>query len=189
MTNEEIISGIISGNRYALAALVDTFQQQIIKTAYYFTASMEEAEDITQEVLMEIVQSAGNFRGNAGLSTWIYRITVNKSLNQIRKNKRKMIFIRIGNLFAERDSSFREPSHDETVFDRLESKELLNKALGALPERQRTAFVLHKFDELSYKEIASIMQVTLPTVESLIQRAKAGLQKTLRPHFPEYSKS
>ena len=82
-----------------------------------------------------------------------------------------------------------EPSTAPAGFDQEEKRDLLHKAIGRLPENQRIAFVLSKFDDQSYKQIADIMKIGLPAVESLIHRAKLNLQKLLIRHFSEYQKT
>ncbi len=189
MTDRELIQGILQHDRHAIKELVERFQRQIIKTAYYFTSDMNEAEDITQEVLMEVLNSAGGFRGDSELSTWIYRITVNKSLNQVRKNKRMEIMVRIGNLFNGKNVAAAEPYTNETLTGSRESREILHQAVQSLPAMQRKAFILHKYEELSHREVADVMQVSIPAVESMIHRAKINLRKKLSPFFPEDTKS
>jgi RNA polymerase sigma-70 factor (ECF subfamily) len=192
MTDQELIEGIIKRDRIAIRQFVDQYQEKVIKTAYYFLGNMEDAEDLSQDIFLEIMESIKKFRKEASFSTWVYRITVNKSLNRIRKNKRSAMISHLESLF--RPSQERETCHPEipaTNFIPMEEEEnrmLLHRAIGSLPENQRISFVLHKFEERSYKEISEIMSISLSSVESLIHRAKMNLQKRLIPNFPEYSK-
>ena len=89
MTEQELIDGLITQNKDAIQHLVDNYQKKVIKTAYYFVANMEDAEDLSQEVFLEILKSISRYKKNASLYTWIYRITVNKSLDYLRKQKRE----------------------------------------------------------------------------------------------------
>jgi RNA polymerase sigma factor (sigma-70 family) len=91
MTDQELLQGIIDRDKTAVQYLVRRFHKQVIKTAYYFVHDMKDAEDLAQDVCIEILESARNFRGNASLNTWIYRITVNKSLNFIRAEFRATV--------------------------------------------------------------------------------------------------
>jgi RNA polymerase sigma-70 factor (ECF subfamily) len=191
MTDQELLQGIIDRDKTAVQYLVRRFHKQVIKTAYYFVHDMKDAEDLAQDVCIEILESARNFRGNASLNTWIYRITVNKSLNFIRKNKRTMGFSRIDTDSGRHNGSEQglpaEPVFHDTKVEDDERRHLLEQSILSLPENQRTAFVLHKYDELPYKEIAEIMNTSLSSVESLIHRAKLGLQKRLMSQFSEYT--
>ncbi len=192
MTDAELILGILRRDRQAFQYLLDTYQKQVVKTAYYFTGNMEDAEDLSQDIFLEIIASAASFRHSASLSTWIYRITVNRSLNQIKKNKRRDIFQRLGTLFQVKTNGKHvsmEPAGYITNTEDDERRQLLNHAINTLPENQRIAFVLCKYEELPYKEICEVMNLSLPSVESLIHRAKINLQNKLSVHFPELKKN
>jgi RNA polymerase sigma-70 factor, ECF subfamily len=191
MSDQELIVGIQNRDKKVIQQLVSKYHKQVIKTAYYFLKSMDDAEDLAQEVCIEILESAGKFKGDSSFSTWIYRITVNKSLNFIRKRKRSELMGNIENLFRKSTTGNKpqlaEPSLNDTGIEDKEKETLIHEAVYRLPENQKTAFILSKYDELSYKQIAEIMNVSLASVESLIQRAKHNLQKSLVLHFSEYS--
>ncbi len=191
MTEQELIDGIIAGDKLAVESLVNRYHQRVIKTAYHFLKDMDDAEDLAQDVCLQLLESIPRFRKDASLSTWIYRITVNKSLNHLRKNKKNQWIERIEMLFQSNPENSRskswEPSSEPTVLDDKERKRILEKAINGLPENQRTAFILSKYEELSYKQIAEIMEVSLASVESYLQRAKQNLQKELIGYFQEYS--
>ncbi len=192
MTDSELIEGIRRRDRRAFQHLVDEYQEKVIRTAWHFTGNMEDAEDISQETFVDVIRYLPNFRGSASLSTWIYRITVNKSLNMIRKQKRKLWMVRLESLFGAGHGGEKSgpavPSVPALDPENKEKGELLQAALRRLPENQRIAFVLHRFDDQSYRQIAGIMNISLPAVESLIHRARQNLQKYLLPHFSEYQK-
>jgi RNA polymerase sigma factor (sigma-70 family) len=191
MTDQELIDGIKKQDRAAIRHLVNLYQKKVIKTASYFLGNLEDAEDLSQEIFLEIMASIGKYRQEASFSTWIYRITVNKSLNKSRRNKREAIVSRIGSFFysGEKHGSLADiPARESLPLEEAEQRKLLYRAIGNLTENQRVAFVLHKFEEHSYKEIASVMTLSLSSVESLIHRAKLNLQKSLLPHFSEFSK-
>jgi len=193
MTDQELIEGIKRHDRTAICELVNTYQKKVIKTAYYFLGNMEDAEDLSQETFLEIMESIGTFRKEASFSTWVYRITVNKSLNKVRKNKREAMILRLESLFHSSEEKENNhsgiPSTDCLPYEEQEKCAILYKAIGSLPEKQRIAFILHKFEERSYKEISEIMVMSLSSIESLIHRAKMNLQKRLICHFSEYSKT
>jgi len=191
MTEQELIDGLIIQNKESIQCLVNNYQKNVIKTAYYFVANMEDAEDLSQEVFLEILKSVGRFKKNASLYTWIYRITVNKSLDHLRRQKRRDAlhqigtFIKVSNDGTNRNDT--EPAVMDNRNDDKEKRKILDNAVNSLPENQKIAFILNKYDELSYKEIAEIMNLSLLSVESLIHRAKMNLQKKLMNHFSEYA--
>jgi len=191
MTDQELIDGIINHNKEAINYLVKNYQNNVIKTAYYFVDNMEDAEDISQEVMMEVVKSIDRYKKNANLYTWIYRITVNRSLDHLRRQKRRSIvkrlesFVRISN-DGEKQFPY-ELATSDTRNEDIEKRKILDNAIGSLPRNQKIAFNLSKYDELPYREIAEIMNLSLSSVESLIFRAKMNLQKKLVHYFSEYS--
>lgn len=191
MTDQELITGILNHDKPVVQFLVAKYHKQVIKTAFHFVHDMDDAEDLAQDVCIEILESIGQFKKTSTLSTWIYRITVNKSLNFVRKNKRKQLVHQFESFFRKGDnpSEIRvtEPSEYDKRFENNERRQILEKAVNSLPENQKTAFILNKYEELSYKEITEIMNLSLPSVESLLQRAKQNLQKKLIVQFTEYS--
>lgn len=189
MTDQELIAGIIARDKHAVQFLVSTYHQQVIKTAHHFVGNMDDAEDLAQDVCIEILESIRHFKGSSALSTWIYRVTVNKSLNFIRKNKRKQLIGQVESLFKRSNEEHKvaEPIHRDTTFEDKERRQLLERSINNLPENQRIAFVLSKYEDLPYKQIAEIMNVSIASVESLLQRAKQNLQKKLIHQFSEYS--
>jgi RNA polymerase sigma-70 factor (ECF subfamily) len=126
----------------------------------------------------------GRFRGDSKLSTWVYRIAVNKSLNHIRKNRQARLTLSIEQLIrgprsGENEFSMEEPGKMDHKLEKKELVDVLNKAINSLPENQRIAFTLSKYDDMAYLDIAEVMDISLSAVESLIHRAKLNLQKRL----------
>ncbi len=192
MTDRELIEGLSVRERTSINYLVNAYQKSVIKTAYYFIGNIEDAEDLSQEIFLEIIKSIDSFRGEASLSTWIYRIAVNRSINIIRKNNRRNIFTSIEQFFQitgePGNNEKKEPSDDHDPLDEEETRKYLAKAINELSENQRIAFVLNKYEELSYKEISAIMNLSVSAIESLIHRAKTNLQGKLVCHFSQYTK-
>jgi len=191
MTDQELITGILNNDKPAIQFLVSKYHKQVITTAYHFVHDMNDAEDLAQDVCIEILESIEHFNRTSSLSTWIYRVTVNKSLNFVRKNKRKQLVKQFETFFYKEDnngsSKISEPSANDNPYDNNERKQILDNAINSLPENQKTAFILNKYEELSYKEITEIMNLSLASVESLLQRAKKNLQMKLIVQFSEYS--
>ncbi len=191
MNEQELIDGLIIQNRESIQYLVNNYQKNVIKTAYYFVANMEDAEDLSQEVFLEILKSIGRYKKKSSLNTWIYRITVNKSLDHLRKQKRRDVLHQLGTFIQIShdgpNSYVNEPVTVDTGNDEKEKRKILDNAVNSLHENQKIAFILNKYDELPYKEIAEIMNLSLSSVESLIHRAKMNLQKKLVNYFSEYA--
>ena len=176
-------------NENNLQQLVETYKSLVLNTAINFLQHREEAEDITQDVFIEVYQSLSKFKEQSSISTWIYRITVNKCLDHLRAKKRKKRFGFITSLFhPETGEVLHEVSHFDHPGIELEKKEkarFLFQAIETLPENQKTAFILWHIEELPQKEIARIMQSSVKAVESLLQRAKTNLRKELEKIYPE----
>lgn len=184
MDEKELIHKIADNDQLAFKYLVDRYQNLVIKTCYRLIGNQRDAEDVAQEVFFQIYKSAKNFRAEAKLSSWIYRIAVNRSLNFLRDQKRNHWLKSLSSTFNDKSETATEMIVNEA--DRpdsnLEAKErshILQKAIDCLSEKQRVAFTLHKFQGLTYQEIADVMQRSVASVESLIHRAKLNLQKRL----------
>lgn len=181
-TDINIVKEIQNGSQQAFIKLIDDFQKTVLTTCMGFVHNISDAQDITQDVFIEVFESISKFRGDAKLSTWIYRIAVNKSLNFIRNNKKRKFFKSIDILFDGNTQKIDVIDTSSEPHEQMEQNEIaivLNKAIDSLPKKQQIAFVMHKYDDLSYKQIAEVMEVSLASVESLIFRAKANLQKRL----------
>ncbi len=175
---------IRQGDEKAFRELVECYQNKVYRTCYGMLHNDMDADDVTQEVFIEVFRSADRFKGESKISTWLYRIAINKSLNFLRAKKRKNFFQSIGL------SSEIQVADDEVNFDiktdRIREEQRLsemNNIIDSLPVNQRTAFLLHHINDLSYKEISETMQLTVSSVESLIFRAKRNLQKKILRDF------
>lgn len=152
--------------------------------ALQYVQNMEDAEEITQDVFLSIYQSIDSFREESKLSTWIYRITINKSIDLINKRNRKKRFAFLTSLFnSENDKLIHEPVHFNHPGVQLEHKEALKNLfvlINQLPEKQQTTLILIKIEQKSLVETANIMEISPKAVESLLHRAKVNLQKKLQ---------
>ncbi len=184
MTENEIIQKLQQGNEQAFKQLVENYQKLVVNTCFGMVHNIEDAEDIAQEVFIEVFRSIQNFRADSKISTWLYRIAVNRSLNFIRDNKRKKWFHSIEDVVKGKTPQLSQIHHrnSETPDNEMENSQrarILHEAIDSLPENQKTAFTLNKYEDLSYKEISEIMNLSVSSVESLIHRAKIKLQKKL----------
>ena len=182
MTEQELIYGLRNGEEWAFRELVNRFQDRVFNTSLGLLQNSADAEDIAQEVFIQVYRSINNFKEESSLATWIYRITVTKSLDHLRSKKRKKRFGFISNLFGADNKPVYDPAefnHPGVQLDRKEDAAILFSLIDQLPENQRTAFILNKVEELSYREIAAILNSTEPAVDSLLQRAKQNLRKKI----------
>lgn len=136
--------------------------------------NVEESEEITQDVFLTIFNKAHTFKGQAKVSTWIYRITINKALNQIEKRNRQPLSNK--EIEAHHRIDFQHPG---ILLENKEKAQSLFLAIDKLIETQKTAFILSYVEGLPQQEVADIMKTSLKSVESLLQRAKTNLKNTL----------
>lgn len=189
MEETVLIENLTKSDEAAFVTLFESYKSRIYNTLLSLVHDEKDAEDLTQDVFVEIYESIGKFQSRAKLSTWIYRIAVSKGLDFIRRKKRKKRFAFVTSLFGESG----EIAHDSANFEHpgilSENKELskiLFKAISDLKESQKVAFTLHKIEGLSYSDVSEIMGITLSSVESLIFRAKKNLRAILADYYKEF---
>ena len=189
MTNQdEFIERLKKGSESAFGELIDEFQQKVFHTCISFVPNKEDAEDVVQEVFLEVYKSIHKFKGNSKLSTWIYKICTNKCLEFIRKKnaKKRFAFVQsiTGNQIPlDKTNFFTEFNHPGILLENKEKTETIYVAINSLPESQRVIFTLAKLDGKSYQEIVEITGKSLSSVESIMFRAKKNLQKKLENFY------
>ena len=174
MDEISIIEKLRSGDMAAFSELVQLYRSRVINTCYRFLFTQEDAEDISQEVFIEVYQSISSFRADSKLSTWIYRIAVTKCLDEIKKRNRKKRISSMGKILH-LDTIAQWLTGGESPDKKLYTDEKMSavmQALNTLPDSQRVAFTLSKIEGYSNSEIAEIMNTTTIAVESLVSRAK-----------------
>lgn len=177
----EILDKIKKGDKKAFEELIDSHQKAVINICYRFLLNKEDAEDIAQDVFIEIFYSIKNFRSEAKLSTWIYRIAVSKCLDEIKKRNRIKRITSAGKIFNLEDFMGKLSGYEnaDKKIEQEEDLQKIYKALNKLPENQRIAITLSKIESLSNKEASEIMETSLTSIDSLIYRAKQNLKKIL----------
>jgi RNA polymerase sigma-70 factor, ECF subfamily len=184
MKETEIINKLRLGDEKAFKQIVESYQKLVVNTCFGLVHNLEDAEDIAQDVFIEVFRSVEKFRADSKLSTWLYRIAVNRSLNFIRDNKRRKWFRSFEDAAENKNTPWEKITNDslenpEYEFENNQRAQVLHQTVDALPKNQRIAFTLNKYEDLSYKEISEIMNLSMSSVESLIHRAKKNLQKKL----------
>ena len=165
----------------AFNELVRLFQGPVINTCFRFLLSQEDAEDISQEVFVEVYQSISTFRAESKLSTWIYRIAVTKCLDELKKRSRKKRITSMGKVLH-LDGLANWITGGESPDKKLYTDEKMKavmQALDVLPDSQRIAFTLSKIEGYTNAEIAEVMNTTIIAVESLVSRAKKKVSSEL----------
>lgn len=178
MTDKELVNKIKSGDQSAFYFLVKQFQHQVLNTCYRFLLNKQDAEDVSQDVFVEIFLSIAHFRGDSKLSTWVYRVAVTKCLDEIKRRKRKKRISSAGRFLGldfVSDWLMSDSKADEKYLAKEGMLEL-EKILSKLSQNQRIAITLSKMEGYSNAEVAEIMQLTKVAVESMIYRAKKNIE-------------
>ncbi|MBT5876543.1 MAG: RNA polymerase sigma factor [Candidatus Latescibacteria bacterium] len=186
-TDRQVNSNTLPGDPdEAIRLLFERHQSKVFNVCLRLLSNREEAEDIAQDVFVKAHQALETFRGEADHGTWLYRIAVNLSLNRQRRLKRLRWFSLDGLADSLGGAQFMD--RDRLPGEALEESELeliVQEAINRLPERQRVALILSRYEGLSYQAIAQAMSSTVPSIESLLHRAKLNLAKGLRPHMED----
>ena len=176
------------GDRDAFAALVEKYKQPILNLIYRTLSDATEAEDIAQHVFLQVFKSAHRYEVSAKFSTWLYTIARNLSLNELRRRSRHPA--------ESLDATF--PDHEDQPIYQIEDaktfsppdaflyselEEKIEQAVAALPEKQRTAILLCRNEELSYEDISEILGCSLSATKSLIHRGRETLKLRLKPYL------
>lgn len=188
MDEQQLINSILAGNKDSYKPIVEQYQSMVFRVCMGFVHSKEDADDLTQEVFINAFLGMKSFNRQSMLSTWLYRIAINTSLNHLRKANKRSIFQRLNNfsgqniLSSENASAHKADSADQQLIN-LETTSRIKKAIDSLSDKQRIAFVLSKYEEMPQQQIAEIMNTSVGAVEQLLQRAKTNLQKQLADYY------
>jgi len=174
----ELMLRVKQGDASAFNEIVMQYQDDVIGLCFRYVGNQVDAEEVAQEVFVRLYQSRDSYEPRGKLTTYLYRIAVNRSLNFIRNQRRRkwLSFDKV-----QRSHSLSDPENPESAFERQEQEAMIQEAIQALPKNQKTVLILRRYQELSYEEIAEIMGCSIPSVESRLFRARQTLRKTLKP--------
>ncbi len=182
MSDFDIIKEILNGDKNQYRFLIEKYQAQVFRICMGYVHHTEDANDLTQEIFIQAYQKLHQYQSKAAFSTWLYRIAVNTCLNHLRKKKGNLmdrIENALDSLTAKYSYQISDTATPEEILITNEHTELISKAIESLSDKQKTTFILSNYEELPQKEIAAIMKISEGAVESLLQRAKANLQKKI----------
>ncbi len=183
MNTADILKKIAAGDESAFAKFYNEYKDPVYRTAFGYLRQAEEAEEITQDVFLEIMRSAKQFNYKSSVQTWVYRICINKSLDRLRYLKAKKRFSILNSVWSKGDDDIKydiaDPTHHGMDTDQKESFKLLLMAIEKLPPNQKTAIILTQLELLKGRETAEIMNTSEKSVEGLVRRGKASLKEIL----------
>lgn len=177
-----LMMAVKHGDEEAFQTLVERHQYRIVGTVAKMLGRETDAEDIAQQVFVRVCQSASRYEPGAKFTTWLLTITRNLVFNEMRRRRRSKLVEMQSDEDEERfaqhaDSNARSPASSAQD---AELQSAISDAIGALPEAQRMAVVLRRYEELSYEEIADILNTSVPSVKSLLFRARTELRERLK---------
>ena len=184
----ELVKRFRAGDADAFELLVQKHRRAILNLIFRFTGSAHEAEDLAQEVFLRVYRALPGFKFQARFTTWVYRITFNLCMRERSRRARR----ETRSLDLEKEGGGKEldflpdpgpPVHDN--LERVELRKAVQDAVAALPAEQRAAVILHRFHELSYEEIARVLDLSVPAVKSRLHRARGALRKLLASQLEE----
>ena len=163
--------------------IYSTKKNKVYNLALHYAQNKEDAEEIMQNVFVSVFQNHEKFKEEATIDTWIYRITINKSIDFLKAKKRKKRLGPLYNLFFDDTFNIRHDTkgfdHPGVLFEQQEAVKHIFVQLNLLPERQKTVLILCKIEHQSIEKVAEILSLSPKATESLLQRAKVNLQKRL----------
>lgn len=177
MTDEYIVQKILDGNTHIFSMIVDKYKDKVFGMVYRFTNDYSEAQDLSQEIFIQVFKNLHKYSEKSKFSTWLYRISYNQSIDWSRKNKKRLKY-----LFSNSDyinESVDENSDVEHNYIEKQKQFVLRKAVNNLNEKYRTVLILFHYQSLSYDEIAEILKVSVKTVETRLYRGRNLLKKAL----------
>lgn len=182
MIEQELIEQLAQKSESAFKWLIESYDKVVFNTILNIVQDEADAEDATQEVFIKIYESINNFRQDSTLSTWIYRLAVNKALDMLRRRKTKERLRNIVPWWMPEETKAGKSIfyHPGVLMENKEKAAMLFKAINSLPERQKVAFTLIKVQGMKYEEVSKIMDQNIKAIESLISRAKQNLQQKLK---------
>ncbi|HTR41184.1 MAG TPA: sigma-70 family RNA polymerase sigma factor [Pseudomonadales bacterium] len=176
------------GDRAAFAELVDKYKQPVINFVYRSLRDESEAEDLAQNVFLQVYKSRSRYKQTAKFSTWLFTIARNLCLNELRRRSRHPAESLEETHADNEDQPAKQyedksqlAAHEEALHGELADK--IEEALSELPENQRSAILLCRQDDLSYEQIAKILRCSLSATKSLIHRGRETLKEKLKPYL------
>lgn len=176
MDDVDFIENLVEGDEGAYYKLIEEHKNMVKSVALKIVKDNDTAEDIAQETFITVFEKIHTFEGRSKLSTWIYRIAYNKSLESFRKKKAKVSYEEVAYLKELADET---PTPEETTMSKSTVREVREK-LDELPEKYRLPLTLYYLSDKSYKDVSEIMDIPIGSVKTYLHRGKKELLKLMR---------
>ena len=172
-----------SGDDSAFTELMQRHYKGVLNFIYRFTNGSDGCEDLTQEVFLRVYKSIKNYEPEAKFSTWLYKIATNLCLTSLKKNKKNLSLDEINENIGEMPDSSSENPHD--IISRRNIKDRVMEAIETLPEKEKVAITLCKYQGFSYIEVAEVLDCSVGAVKTHVYRGRMKLVEKLKPHLSE----
>lgn len=186
LTDDQLILECRKGNKESFEMLVHRYHQRVYALAFRYMSNEDDAYDMSQEAFIKAYRALDKFKGNSSFGTWIYRITTNVCLDELRRRKRRISPVSIdepltNNAGDEIEKELIDPGAGvDILYEQQELGSQIQAYLNELKPDHRTAIVLRDIMDLSYEEIAEVLNCSIGTVKSRINRARNSLKKKLQ---------
>ncbi|GJQ20686.1 MAG: RNA polymerase sigma factor [Bacteroidia bacterium] len=182
--DRSLVQAFQNGDERAFEEIVRRYQRQVANVIYMTSGTPQDVPDLAQEVFLKIYKSLGGITVEHSLFSWIYRIAVNVTIDELRRRKiRRMTSLDFSGDPEENEPTFRDSSLPDDQLVSAERREQVWKALRKLSDTSRTVLLLREYEELSYKEIGDILHISEQAVKSRIFRAREELKELLKDYF------
>jgi RNA polymerase sigma-70 factor (ECF subfamily) len=186
-TDVQLMLDVKAGDELSFELLLRKYRTPLVNFLYRMVRDSAVAEDLAQEVFLRVYRARKEYAPSAKFTTWMFRIATNLALNSVRDNRHRQLEISMDHAVDSGDGEQpamevpdRRPSVEQQLVERTRS-EMILRAVHALPEKQRAAVLLHKYQELDYDEIARILECSESALKSLLFRAYETLRVELAP--------
>lgn len=173
-----LMRGVAAGSEDAMRELVERHQGRVYGTIVRMLGSDREAEDLAQQVFVRVWESAGRYQPTAKFTTWLYTIVRNLVFNETRRREKSSLSDELNESLHDENQS--SPADDLLAGEKMQA---IQAAIDALPEQQRLAVIMRRYDDVSYEEIAVVLKQTVPGVKSLLFRARQALRESLAKYL------
>lgn len=183
MNDKDLIREILMHKEDAFCTLIERYKKLVYHTVFRIIRDRDDADDIFQDVFLEVYRSVHHLRNENDLSGWIFKIAYNKALCFLRKKNPAKVHAGSPLSNLESNGNYMDKETPVRMLEEKEASGILFAAIDRLPDMQRKVLMMHKFEERSHQEISEMLNLTRSSVESLIYRAKFNLKKSLHFYF------
>ena len=184
-SDQELIAAVLDGSEAAFAGLVDRYKDRVFRLLGRYCRDPVECEDLAQEVFLKVFRKLHTFQQESAFFTWLYRITVNAATDHLSRASHRRLRLVEEDSLLDPGSPDVEASSPMAPLMVAELAAVTRKIVADLPEKYRTILILREFEDLSYNEIAAVLQIHLGTVESRLFRARQRFKEQLERNHPE----